>query len=404
MGHPATWAVDGRHDKDHHVGARPVSVCGDLARLHPIDPSLEVTMAVPVQPILVDEAKQGAFIQKILDDTSGTMTTLLAILGDRLGLFKDLAAHGPSTTTELANRTGIQERYAREWLGGMVTAGYLEYHPETGRFVLPPEHWEALAHESGPFFFGGVHQMQGALAQVLDQVAEAFRKGGGVKQAQYPPVFWDGLERFTAGWFENLLIQQWLPAMPDVEAKLRAGGLVADIGCGRGRALVKLAQSFPKSSCIGYDVYPPTVQQAEGNARAAGVGDRVRFEARDVAGQGLPQEFDIVCTFDVVHDAADPQGLLRSIRQGLKPDGIYICLDINCSDKLEENIGPLGALFHGFSVLYCMTTSLSQGGVGLGTVGFHELNVRKMSEEAGFSRVRRLPLENPFNNVYEIRP
>ncbi len=192
--------------------------------------------------------------------------------------------------------------------------------------------------------------------------------------------------------------------MPDVEAKLRAGGLVADVGCGRGRALVKLAQSFPKSRCIGYDVYPPTVQQAEGNARAAGVGDRVRFEARDIAGQGLPQEFDIVCTFDVVHDAADPQGLLRSIRRGLKPDGIYICLDINCSHKLEENIGPLGALFHGFSVLYCMTTSLSQGGVGLGTVGFHELNVRKMSEEAGFSRVRRLPLENPFNNVYEIRP
>ena len=263
-------------------------------------------MAVPVQPVLVDEAKQGTFIQKVLDDTSGTMTTLLAILGDRLGLFKDLAAHGPSTTTELANRTGIQERYAREWLGGMVTAGYLEYNPETGRFVLPPEHWEALAHESGPFFFGGVHQMQGALAQVLDQVAEAFRNGGRVKQAQYPPVFWDGLERFTAGWFENLLIQQWLPAMPDVEAKLRAGGLVADVGCGRGRALVKLAQSFPKSRCIGYDVYPPTVQQAEGNARAAGVGDRVRFEARDVAGQGLPQEFDIVCTFEVAQfvDAA----------------------------------------------------------------------------------------------------
>src|SRR5437899_7730622 len=155
-----------------------VSVGGYLARLHPIDPSLEVTMAVPVQPVLVDEAKQGAFIQKVLDDTSGTMTTLLAILGDRLGLFRDLAAHGPSTTTELATRTGIQERYAREWLGGMVTAGYLEYHPETGRFVLPAEHWEALAHESGPFFFGGVHQMQGALAQVLDQVAEAFRKIG----------------------------------------------------------------------------------------------------------------------------------------------------------------------------------------------------------------------------------
>jgi 2-polyprenyl-3-methyl-5-hydroxy-6-metoxy-1,4-benzoquinol methylase len=133
------------------------------------------------------------------------------------------------------------------------------------------------------------------------------------------------------------------------------------------------------------------------------MGGRIRFEARDVA-RGLPEKFDVITTFDVVHDAVDPMGLLRSIRAGLKDDGIYVCLDINCSHKLEENIGPLGAMFHGFSVMYCMTTSLANGGAGLGTLGFHEHRVNEMCREAGFGVVRRVPLENPFNNLYELRP
>ena len=136
--------------------------------------------------------------------------------------------------------------------------------------------------------------------------------------------------------------------------------------------------------------------------KAAGVGDRVRFEERDVS-QGLPDKYDVVSTFDVVHDAVDPLGLLKGIREGLHEDGVYVCLDINCSDKLEENVGPLGAMFHGFSISYCMTTSLAHGGEGLGTLGFHEAKVREMSADAGFSSVR-LASENPFNKLYEIRP
>jgi SAM-dependent methyltransferase len=242
-----------------------------------------------------------------------------------------------------------------------------------------------------------------ALISVLDPLAQAFRHGGGVPQSAYPLTFWDGLERFTAGWFENLLLQQWIPAMPDVEAKLRNGAHVADIGCGRGRALIKLAQAFPASRFTGYDVYPPTIELASARAQQAGVADRVTFQQLD-AGKGIPGQYDVIATFDVVHDSVDPLGLLRAIRQALRADGIYVCLDINCSENLEENAGPIGAFLHGISVFYCMTTSLAGGGEGLGTLGFHEPKVRELCAAAGFGAVRRLPIENPFNIVYEIRP
>lgn len=350
----------------------------------------------------VDQEKAEEFVGKVLGDTSAAMVTLLASIGDRLGLFRDLATRGPATSDELAERVGISERYAREWLGAMASAGYLEYDAEQKRFTLPLEHAPVLAQEGGPFFFGGIHQMIPAMAGVVGQVAESFRNGGGVPFEAYPPEWWDGMERFTKSWFENLLTQVWIPAMPDVQQKLERGARMADVGCGRGRALIKLAEAFPKSSYVGYDIFGPSIERASENAAQAGVADRVSFRQLDVA-QGLPEQYDVIATFDVVHDAADPLRLLTAIRESLKPDGVYVCLDVNCSHKLEENFGPLGAMFHGFSVLYCMTTSLGAGGAGLGTLGFHEPKVRELCSEAGFGEVRRVPLENPFNILYEIR-
>ncbi len=354
------------------------------------------------QPI-IDQVKQEAFVGKVLGDTSAALITTMATIGDRLGFFKDLAANGPATSVELATRVGVNERYAREWLGGMASAGYVEYDPASRRFTLPPEHVAALAQEGGPFFFGGLHQMMSGMTGLLDQLAEVFRKGGGVPQSAYDDNMWDGMERFTAGWFENLLTQQWIPAMPDVHDKLDRGTRLADVGCGRGQALIKLAQVFPNSRYVGFDVFGPTIDRATANAKAAAVDDRVSFRQLDVS-KGLPDQYDVITTFDVIHDSADPLGLLRRIRQSLRADGVYVCLDMNCSDKLEENSGVLGAMFHGFSVLYCMTTSLARGGAGLGTLGFHEVKVRELCTEAGFSSVRRLALENPFNIVYEIKP
>jgi SAM-dependent methyltransferase len=351
----------------------------------------------------IDAARQEEFVGKVVEQISGTMTTLLGAVGDRLGLFKNLAAEGSATSTELASRTNLNERYLREWLGGMATAGYLNYDGTTKRFTLPAEHAAVLAQENGPFFVGGMYQMLPAFTSVFDGVLTAFRNGGGVSQSQYNDMMWDGLERFTCTWFENLLLQQWIPAMPDVKAHLERGCDLADVGCGRGHALIKLAQAFPRSRYVGYDNFGPTVARATANAREAGVSDRVRFEERDVS-KGLPAQFDVITTFDVVHDAVDPLQLLQSIRRALRPGGVYVCLDINCSDKLEENANPLGAMFHGVSVFYCMTTSLANNGAGLGTLGFHEAKVRELCQKAGFSSVRRVPLENPFNNLYEAKP
>jgi len=349
----------------------------------------------------MDTSKVEAFVGRVLNDCSATFVTTLAAFGDRLGLFKNLAASGPATSAELASRAGIDERYAREWLGGMTTAGYLTHDPQSGRFALPPEHAPALADEGGPFFFGGAYEMLLGLATIHDPLTRAFQQGGGVPPSAYDARFWEGMDRFTAGWFNHSLLQAWLPAMPDVLSKLRRGATLADIGCGRGLALIRLAEAFPASRFAGYDAFAPNIEVARERAGRAGVADRVDFEVLDVR-SALPRAFDVITTFDVVHDAVDPLGLLRSIRESLLPDGIYICLDTNCSGRLEENGGAIGSLFHGISVLFCMTTSLANGGAGLGTLGLHEHRLQEYASVAGFTSVRRA-FQDPFNNLYELR-
>ena len=345
----------------------------------------------------------GAFINKIIGDMSGAMASVMCTLGDRLGLFKALAAQGPADSVELAARAGINERYAREWLSALASAGYLEYDPQSKRFTLPPEYAPTLAQEGGPMFMGGVYQHLPGLFGVLGPVSEAFRRGGGVPQDAYDEDFRQGMERISAGWFDNMLVQQWIATVPDVQDKLVRGARVADIGCGSGRALINLARAFPHSRFVGYDVFQPAVESATANAEAAGVSDRTRFERHDAV-EGLPEQFDLITTFDVIHDIVNPLAVLQGVRRALLPDGTYLLLEINCSDKLEENAGPIGAILYGTSVLYCTPTSIANGGDGLGTMGLPESKVRTLCAAAGFSSVRRLPIQNPFNILYEVKP
>jgi SAM-dependent methyltransferase len=360
-------------------------------------------MAVTAPAPVVDDAKLQAFMGKLIGDFGGTMATMLAAIGDRLGLFRTLAARGPATPSELAERASIDERYALEWLRAMAAAGYVEHDPASGRFTLPPEQALAFATEASPVSVGGVFQMIPEIATKFDLLTGAFREGGGVQQSEFGPAFWEGMERFTASWFENQLVQQWIPAMPDIEAKLEQGGRVADVGCGSGRALIKLAEAFPAAELVGYEAFEGQLERARANAGRAGVGDRIRFELLDVAA-GLPERFDVITTFDVIHDAVDPRGLLKAIRAALEPDGRYVMLEINSADDPADNVGPLATMNYGVSVFYCMTTSLAHGGEGLGTVGLPEAKVRELSSKAGFSEVRRLPIEDPFSIVYEIKP
>jgi 2-polyprenyl-3-methyl-5-hydroxy-6-metoxy-1,4-benzoquinol methylase len=344
------------------------------------------------------------FMERVLGDYAGANAVLMGALGDRLGLFKELAARGPATSAELATRTELQERYVREWLGGMAATAYLTYDAGTGRYSLPPEHAPVLAEEAGPFFLGAAFfDYSTNFGESFHRLLHAFREGGGVPQDLFGDEVTESIDRFTAPWFEHLLVPEWLPAMPNVLAKLEAGARVADIGCGRGRAVVKMARTFPGSTFVGYDVYEPAIAAAQKRAAEAGVTDRVRFEVRDVA-KGVPERYDVVTTFDVVHDSVDPRGLLRAIHGSLQPGGRYVCVDINCSERPEENVGPLATVMYGASLSYCMTVSLAEGGEGLGTLGLHEARLSELASAAGFSDVRRVPIEDPFNNLYELTP
>jgi 2-polyprenyl-3-methyl-5-hydroxy-6-metoxy-1,4-benzoquinol methylase len=340
------------------------------------------------------------FTTRVLTDTAALTTVVLAGLGDRLGLFTALADQGPASSGELAARTGTDERYVREWAAGMAAAGYLERDGLDGRFALPADHVATLATESGPAFFGGVFQELIGAAQGYHRVAEAFRSGGGVGPEELHEDVYVGTARFTSAWHEHLVTGQWLPLLPEVEATLAAGARVADVGCGSGLGAIRLAQAFPASTVAGYDLHPANVERARAAAAEAGV--PVAFTTLDVA-TGLPERYDVVTAFDVVHDAVDPQRLLAAIHDALVPGGVFLCLEINCSDDPAANVGPVASLLYGFSVLYCMTSSLAHGGAGLGTLGLPESRLREMGEKAGFAETVRIEIDNPFNALYVLR-
>jgi SAM-dependent methyltransferase len=358
--------------------------------------------ALTVEQPALDHAKTEAFFGKVMGDLSGMIASWLGGIGDRFGLFAELAGRGPATGGELAARAGIDGRYAREWLAAMASAGYLAYDPATERFALPPEHALVVSQEGSPFFVGGFFQQFRSLARLTDRVADAFVDGRGVPISAYDDDWFGGMERNTSAWFDNFLVQHWIPAMPEVHGKLERGALVADIGCGRGRALIRLAEAFPASRFVGYDLVPDSIAHATASAAAAGVADRVRFAQHDIEA-GLPEHYDVITAFDVVHDAAHPSAFLRAIRAALAPDGVFVCLDFNSSEKIEENAGPVGTFLYGSSIAYCMATALAAGGEGLGAAGLPEAKFRSLSDEAGFSAFRRVPIANPFNSLYELR-
>jgi 2-polyprenyl-3-methyl-5-hydroxy-6-metoxy-1,4-benzoquinol methylase len=350
------------------------------------------------------ETTVEGFAEKVLGDYAGANAFLMAGLGDRLGLFAVLAANEPQSSAELADRTGLQERYLREWLAGMSAAGYLSYDPASGRYAMPDAHVPVLAEEAGVWFFGAAFfDFSTNYGETFHQLLEAFRGGGGVAQEVYGEEVAASIDRFTAPWFEHRLVPEWIPAMPDVQVLLEAGAIVCDVGCGRGRALITLAEAFPQCRFVGIDAYEPAIRGARAKAQNAEVQDRMRFEVADAAA-GLPGRFDVITTFDVIHDSADPPGILRAIHDALEPTGRYICVDINCAENPEDNIGPLGTVLYGSSLSYCLPVSLASGGAGLGTLGLTPSRLNELARGAGFSQLRQVPIDDPFNNLYELTP
>ena len=349
----------------------------------------------------VDEARVEEFVGRAVGDVAGAMVSAFCALGDRLGLFKALVGR-PATSEELAATTGLHERYVREWADGLVAARYLHRDPATGRYELPPEHVPVLADEGGLAFLGGLHQMVRELLGAIDAVERSFREGGGVGLNEYREGFWTGLERLTRPSFDHQLVQEWIPAVPRLEERLRGGARVADIGTGTGVAAIRIAQAFPASQVTGFDIHGPNLERARATAQREGVADRVRFERSDSV-KLIPGRYDLITMFAVVHDTSDPPALLRNARAALEDHGVLLIDELNSDEAPEANPEPLGALIYGFSLLHCTPQALARNGAALGAAGLPESRLRALATEAGFGRFARV-WEGPLDAVYAAYP
>jgi len=343
------------------------------------------------------------FALRAVGDFAAAMTAPLLYMGDRLGIFKKLAAAGPMTAEELARQTQLQPRYVQEWASALVAADYLQYDPATHAISLDADRAQVLVNEESPFFVGGLAQMVPDHFRLLPQVMQAFREGGGVPYSEYSQDTMEGTERLFGPGYHNFLTQQWIPAMPEVHRKLQEGARAADVGCGRGQALRHMARAFPNSTFVGWDSYAPAIEYAQKMAEEEGLADRLRFEVRDSCELPPTHDFDLIMTCDCIHDMVSPEGCARAIHQALRPDGTWFCIEPHMSDKLEENVNPIGRLFYCFSTMQCMTVSLAHHGAGYGA-GMGPAKLQQVAEQAGFTRFQRLDIANPFNQFFQIQP
>jgi SAM-dependent methyltransferase len=351
---------------------------------------------------MVDEAKLNQFIGKMLGDLGGAFSVPMVRIGDRLGLYMALKEHGAMTPAELATTANIAERYAREWLSHQAASGYLEYDPADGKFTLPPEQAMVFADPDSPVYLQGAFDAAVVLMENQAKVEPVFPTGKGVGWADQAPCLFCTTARFFRPGYQNNLVASWLPALDGVVAKLERGVAVADVGCGHGFSTVFMAKAFPKSTFVGYDFHPASVEQARVHAEQHGVTANVQFEvakASDFPGKDL----DFVTFFDCLHDMGDPVGAARHVRQTLKPDGTWMIVEPAAGDRLEDNLNPVGRMFYAASTMICIPTSLDQPvGAAFGAqAGFARLS--SAITEGGFAKVRKAA-DTPFNMILEARP
>lgn len=350
----------------------------------------------------IDQTKLNAFIGKALGDMGAAMSASLTIIGDKLGLYKALHEHGPLTSDELARHTKTHERYIREWLAAQAAGGYVEYDPQTRRFTLPPEQAFMLADESSPLYVQGCFQIIEAAMADEPHITEAFQSGRGFGWHEHDARLFEGTERFFRPGYNAHLVGEWIPALEGVEAKLQRGAKVADVGCGLGASTIVMAKAYPKSTFIGLDYHPGSIELARKRATQAGVADRITFEVAD-AKNVRGSDYDLIACFDCLHDMGDPVGAAAQILRALKPDGTWLLVEPFANDRLEDNLNPIGRMFYSASTLLCTPASLSQEvGLGLGAQA-GEPRIREVVTKAGFTRFRRAT-ETPFNLIFEARP
>lgn len=361
-----------------------------------------IIMTTAQQTTEIDHDKLMQFVFRAVDEAGATLNTGLVVMGDKLGYYRAMAESGPTTPRRLAQETGTAEPYAREWLRAQAAGSIVEYDADAGTYTLPPEQCVAFTDESSPAYIPGLFQIVLGTVQDSSKIVELARSGAGMGWGDHSHDVHEGCERFFRPSYHAHLVADWLPALGGVIDKLTAGALVADIGCGHGASTIIMAQAFPASTFVGYDYHAASIKTARSRADAAGVSDRVRFDvasADSFAGDG----FELVTTFDALHDMGDPVGAARHVRQCLADDGTWMIVEPIAGDRVEDNLNPVGRAYYGFSTLLCTPASLSQDvGLALGTQA-GPARIREVVTEAGFTRFAKVA-STPFNNVLEVRP
>ena len=349
----------------------------------------------------IDMNKLNAFIGQFVTDLGASVHTGMVVIGEKLGLYKALAA-GPMSSAQLAAKTDTDERYLREWLSSQAAGGYITYDSKADKFSLTEEQAFTLADEHSPAYLPGAFELAlGSLAAV-PRIVESFRTGAGMGWHEHVDDVFHGCEKFFRPGYAANLVSSWIPALRDVKAKLEAGARVADVGCGKGASTLLMAKAFPKSQFFGFDYHPESIEAARASAQREGLASRVTFavsKAKEFPGK----DYDFVAVFDCLHDMGDPVGAAAHVRQSLSKDGTWMIVEPFANDQLKDNLNPVGRVYYSFSTLLCTPCSRSQEvGLCLGAQA-GEKRIAEVVTAAGFTRFRRAA-ETPFNIVYEARP
>jgi ubiquinone/menaquinone biosynthesis C-methylase UbiE len=349
----------------------------------------------------INEDKLMDFLGRFVADLGAAAAAGNVVVGDRLGLYRALA-DGPQRPAELAARTGTAPRYVEEWLRGQAAGGYVQYDPADETYSMTEEQAFALTNPDGAVYIPGAFQLALGMLRAEPQITEVFRTGEGLGWHQHDDDVFAGCERFFRPGYSANLVAGWLPALAAVEEKLRAGARVADVGCGYGASTLLMAAQYPQSTFVGSDYHGASIEQAQKRAAEAGLDDRVTFEV--TSAQSFDSgPYDLVTTFDSLHDMGDPLGAAKHVHSVLKNDGTWMIVEPFAGDSAADNLNPIGRIYYSFSTFLCVPNALSQnGGYALGAQAGEE-PVRRLTADAGFTRFRRVA-ETPFNIVYEARP
>ncbi|MDZ7676284.1 MAG: class I SAM-dependent methyltransferase [Acidimicrobiales bacterium] len=349
----------------------------------------------------IDEARLGSFIEQAVRELAAAASAAVIYVGDKLGLYRELAGRGPTTASELAAATGTNERLVLEWLRNQAAGGYVDHDEAIGTFTLPPEHAAVLADDASPVFMAAQYDVVASMWADTAKVMHAFRGDGGIDWGDHDHRLYDGIARSFRPVFEANLATEWLPALDGVVDKLRGGGRVADVGCGSGNSTVTMATAFPDATVVGYDRHWPSIATARSRAQRAGRVE-VRFDVVDAV--DLPEgDFDLICFFDALHDMGDPKAAAEGARRALADGGTVVVVEPKAGDTLADNQNSVSRMFYAGSVFMCTPSALAQPGPEALGAQAGPATMCGLLEDAGF-RTARVAHESPLNTVIEARP